>query len=54
MNGAAAGAQKAVGELRAHLYEEEPGYLNTFTGQQARFCNPKARANELTRVKNRT
>jgi hypothetical protein len=36
------------------LFENQAAYLNTFTGQQARFENPDARANELVRVVNKT
>jgi hypothetical protein len=41
-------------ELVAHLFEDQAGYLNTFTGQQARFSNPTARPNELADVVNRS
>ncbi|MDP9477331.1 MAG: RepB family DNA primase [Actinomycetota bacterium] len=36
------------------LFEDQAAYFNTFTGQQARFTNPAARANELARVVNKT
>jgi hypothetical protein len=36
------------------LFENQAAYLNTFTGQQARFEDPSARANELARVVNKT
>ncbi len=36
------------------LFGDQTGYLKTFTGEQARFSNPNARENELTRVSNRT
>ena len=36
------------------LFKDQAGYLNTFTGQQARFTNPDARPNELARVINKT
>ena len=36
------------------LFGDQTGYLKTFTGEQARFSNPSARQNELTRVANRT
>ena len=36
------------------LFGDQTGYLKTFTGEQARFSNPNARQNELTRVSNRT
>jgi hypothetical protein len=41
-------------ELVEHLFEDQAGYLNTFTGQQARFSDPNARPNELAEVVNRT
>jgi hypothetical protein len=37
-----------------YLFDGQTGYFNTFTGQQARFTNPNARANDLTRVVNKT
>jgi hypothetical protein len=40
--------------LFEHLFEGQSGYLNTFTGKQARFVNRDARGNELTAVRNRT
>jgi hypothetical protein len=46
--------------LLGHLFGGEPsqgcrlGYLVTFTGQQARFTNPDARANELTATRQKS
>lgn len=36
------------------LFGDQDAYLNTFTGQQARFDNPSARPNELAHVINKT
>lgn len=36
------------------LFKDQAAYLNTFTGQQARFTDPGARPNGLARVVNKT
>ncbi len=48
------GVQSDTLKLWDALFEDQVGYLKTFTGEQTRFSNPGARPNELTRVSNRT
>ena len=40
--------------LFRHVFDEDEGFLVTFTGQQARLIRPDARANELTATRQRS